>query len=163
MDRAKAGGYAELIQSAYDLIPAGFHPLLRPHFLCGTDPIFAGLHEYEDTTDGRSYRATPHVAYDFHQTGIARSNRHVTVVLPDPPKTMRVRVLVHELGHVLHERLGFEHDAVPVTEYADSSRFEGFAEAFTAWVLPLGNSYGAAKDRLYSEDPATVALFESLA
>lgn len=160
MDRiVPRGGYSELIDAAYSHIPAGVRALLRPHFLTGTDPVFAGLHGYRDTNDGRSYLDIAHVAYEFHQP-LPRARRRTTVVLP---RLTSVRTIVHELGHVLDERLDFEYEAVPVTSYAETSHFEAFAEAFAAWALPFGHGYGAAKDRLYERDRATVGLFEALA
>lgn len=100
MDRV-THGYCAMIEAAYGLIPAGLHPLIRPHFLCGTDPVFAGLHGYVAAQDGRSYRSTAHVAYPHHQTALARLHRRTTVII-------------------------------------------------------------AATDRLYADDPATVALLERL-
>lgn len=47
-----------------------------------------------------------------------------------------VPVLVHELGHVLDETLGFTTHADPVSWYARGDRQEAFAEAFTAWLIP---------------------------
>ena len=159
MDRLKAGGFASVIEATYQLIPPTIRNLIRPHFFCGTDPVFAGLHDYLDVADGRSYRETAHVAYDFNQR-LSRSQRHITVVLPTLPS---IEVLIHELGHVLDERLDFEPDVTPVTRYGQTNRYEAFAEAFTAWVLPYGHGYGASKDYLYEHDRRTVALFGQLA
>jgi hypothetical protein len=154
--------YRAAIEAAYSLIPAGMHRLIRPHFLCAVDPVFVGLHRYEDASFGRSYRSTAHVAYEFHQTGTARTNRRTTVVLPGRPAALELPVLVHELGHVLDASLGFAHRAEPVGDYAATDRFEAFAEAFTAWAVPPGYGYGARKGRLYASDRSTVALFDDL-
>jgi hypothetical protein len=156
-------GYRALIEAAYEMVPAGMHRLIRPHFLCGVDPVFVGLHCYEDASFGRSYRSTAHVAYEFHQPGMARAHRRTTVVLPERPEALWVRTVVHELGHVLDASLGFVHMAVPVGAYAGTNRYEAFAEAFAAWALPAGHGYGLLKDRLYGTDRATVALFDDLA
>lgn len=158
MNRLAPGGYSALVEAAYGLIPARLHHLIQADWLTGVDPVFAGLHDYLDMSYGRSYRTTAHVAYDFHQL-LPTARRRTTVVMPS---LVAVRTLVHELGHVLHERLRFEPSPQPVTEYAATDRFEAFAEAFAAWALPLGHSYGAAKDQLYEGDRATVALFEGL-
>lgn len=159
MNRLAPGGYSALIEAAYGLIPTQLHALIRPDFLTGVDPVFAGLHDYRDASYGRSYRSIAHVAYDFHQR-LPAARRRTTVVMP---VVETVRTLVHELGHVLHERLRFEPEPAPVTGYARTDWGEAFAEAFAAWVLPLGHGYGAAKDKLYEDDRATVALFEGLA
>jgi hypothetical protein len=133
MNRLRDQRYAEAIDAALDRIPERIrHRVERVDFLCGVDPIFAGLHKYDDASFVRSYRRTPHVAYDFHQVGPS-GNRRTTVVLPG---AVRVRTVVHELGHVLHESVDFDHHADPVTEYAKTSDWEAFAEAFTAWILP---------------------------
>lgn len=160
MDRIRPGGYSAVIEAAYGLIPAGIHPLVRSHFLTGTDPVFAGLHRYDVTDDGRAYADTAHAVYEFHQEHLPRERRHVTVVLPWLPP---LAVVVHELGHVLHLRLCFEPTPEPVTDYGRVNKREAFAEAFAAWVLPFGHGYGAAKDALYERDRKTVALFEELA
>lgn len=163
MDRVKPDGYSALIEAAYQHIPPGLHRLIRPHFLCATDPLLAGLHLFEDAIYGQSYRDVAHCVYEFHQFSLSRARRHVTVVLPYRRYVFKPSVVVHELGHVLHDALDFDHDALPVTMYANTTRFEAFAEAFAAWVMPFGHGYGAAKDRLYDHDRATVALFEELA
>ena len=160
MNRVKTGGYGAAIAASFDLIPAALHDLIRPEFLCGSDPVFAGLHRYESTTDGRSYRNTAHCTYDFHQMHLPRARRSTTVVLPVVPS---VRTVVHELGHVLHESLLFEPQVRPVTWYAQTNWCEAFAEAFTSWVLPGEHGYGPAKDRLLASDPAAVALLDQLA
>jgi hypothetical protein len=159
VNRVAAGGYSELIEAAYRLVPRRLHDLIRPHFLTGVDPVFAGLHGYQRASYGRSYRSIPHVAYGWHQRLLA-AQRHTTVVLPS---LARVSIVVHELGHVLHERLGFEPEPEPVTWYGQTDTGEAFAEAFAAWALPFGHGYGAAKDQLYERDRPTVALFDGLA
>jgi hypothetical protein len=149
MDRVKRGGYAALIEAAYQAIPEPLHRLIHPAFFCGTDPIFAGLHSYEDASYDRSYRDTAHVAYAFNINGPAE-RRRVTVVMPE---LIDLEELLHELGHVLHQSLDFDHIAVPVTWYAEDDQYEAFAEAFISWLVP-----GYA-DR---PDDATLALFGDL-
>lgn len=146
------------VRAAYDLIPESLHDLLRPDWLCGVDPVFAGLHPYAIAADGRSYGATAHVAPPDAQS-LAKSNRATTVVLPVAEEPW---VIVHELGHVLHDRLGHRPVARPVTWYAQTSPREAFAESFTAWVMGARDGYGAARGLLYAEDRQTVALFEEL-
>lgn len=170
MNRVKAGGYAELISAAYEVIPAPIHRLIRPHVLCGTDPKFAGLHNFQSATYGRSYGDTWHVVYPYHQALPAVRDRRTTVVIPhlvDKAPLVRakyghhhsVAMMVHELGHVLDESLGFDHDASPVTEYAKTDRAEAFAEAFTAWLIP---SYLPSYGSRSVVDDATLALFNNL-
>jgi len=122
-------------------------------FFCGASPVFAGLHNYVDTDDGRPYSLTAHAVWIMHQWLLPRTLRVPTVVLPAlvAPKTV-----VHELGHILHEALAFEPVAAPVTEYAKTNLWEAFAEAFTAWL----GWYGA--DVRGAVDEKTAALFEEL-
>jgi hypothetical protein len=147
---------------ALDLIPENIRELVENvDVLSGVDPVFAGLHKYVNASYGRSYADTPHVAFEFHQMHMPAYKRAITMVLPH---NVGIRTIVHELGHVLDGRLNFEHDSVvPVSWYAKTNQREAFAESFSAWVLPLGNGYGNAKDRLYETDKKTVELFERLA
>jgi len=143
--------YAETIAAALELYPPGLRELVADvDFLTGTDPLFAGLHDYADTDDGRSYRSTAHVAYPWHVLG-PRARRRTTVVLPTPSS---LRTVVHELGHVLDWQLAFSHAAAPVSWYAGTNRCEAMAEAVTSWLIP-----GYAR----RPDEATIALLEDLA
>jgi hypothetical protein len=127
-------------------------------WFAGADPVFAGITTYAATTDGRSYRETAHVCYPFHLSHRHRAERVSTVVLPRPQEPW---VVVHELGHVLHEALAFDtHDPVPVSAYARTDRWEAFAEAFTAWVCPEVYPWA---EGILAEDQRIVALFEELA
>lgn len=67
------------------------------------------------------------------QKGVPRDRRVTTVVLPTN-EAFDPEVIVHELGHVLHEQLRFEPHAAAVTPYAKTDRWEAFAEAFRLWV-----------------------------
>ena len=150
MYRITGFGYSGLINYAFSVIPQGIADRIRyTHFLTGVDPIYAGLFDNELTDDGRSYRKTACVAYPYHQR-IDKCLRHSTVVLPN---LVSLAVIVHELGHVLDESLGFTHIAEPVTEYAKVDRGEAFAEAFTSWLF-----WGYGKEI----NKSTEYLFESI-
>jgi hypothetical protein len=106
------------------------------------DPVFAGIHHYDDTVDGRSHRDTAHTCYPWHIDGPA-DRRQTTIVLPGNPDVGyidypagAVGVIVHEIGHVVDYRFGFSRLMTPVSEYAETNRAEAFAEAFTKWLLP---------------------------
>ncbi len=140
MNRNTCTGYATLIGYSLDLLPEEIlNRVIYAHFLTGVDPIYVGLHHYVDTKDNRSYRTTAHVAYPFHQC-LSKDLRHTTIVLP---RLVSPCGLIHELGHVLDENLGFSHLSKPVTEYAKVDRYEAFAEAFTSWLF---GGYGKAPD-----------------
>lgn len=128
-----------------------FRPYIgTPDFLCGVDPVFAGLHTYTTALDGRNYRDTAHCVHLAHQQHMPRDRRRTTIVIPAPVPPV---VIVHELGHALDEALGFGHAAESVTSYAQTNRAEAFAEAFTSWLY-----YG------YGDEPdaVTCALFAAL-
>lgn len=150
MRRVHGPGYGQVISAAVDLIPPRLHSLIQPDYLCGADPVFVGLHRFDAASYNRSYRHTAHVAYSFHQQPRPRPDRVTTVVLPTVPT---LTTIVHELGHVLDETLGFTVHAHPVSWYADDNRAEAFAEAFTSWVIP-----GYAQ----RPDPDTTGLLDSL-
>lgn len=152
-------GRHEAISAALDIIPEPIHQLIACHYLVDLDPAFVGLHYYrgdEPGSDGRLYSETSHCAYSFHQTRLPAARRATTIVLPiarhEQPRPLRWTI-VHELGHVLDERLGFTHTAVPVNDYAARNRYEAFACAFTAWLF-----YEPAEP-----DPASLSLFDHLA
>ena len=150
-DRINESGYREAIGWALDLIPSSIRVHLEFDVFCGADPVFAGLHSFRTTFDGRSYKDTAHVAYPWNIDGPA-SRRRTTLVLPTRLDA-KPRIVVHELGHVLHKRLDFRHRAEPVSRYARSNIYEAFAEAFTSWIF-----HGYADH----PDQATCALLESL-
>lgn len=145
---------AKAIGQAMRLIPAHLHPLIGCEFVTGVDPVFAGIHSFVETR-GHRYADTAHCVYDFHQDHRPRSERGVKVVLPSNrnygwDSWQGVKVVIHELGHVLHERIGFAYVAEPITEYAHTNHHEAFAEAFAGWVW--GETI----------DPRTTALFGGL-
>jgi hypothetical protein len=119
--------YREAIAQARSVIP---DPILdrvaEVGFLCGVDPVFAGLHRWTEATfDGIGtvrYAETAH--YD---------PASATVVLPT---YVSPAVVVHELGHALDFLTEPGLDPAPVTSYAATNRREAFAEAFLGWVLP---------------------------
>lgn len=138
------------IQEAFRRIPKELHKRLYCDWIIGADPIRTGLHNFDTTDDGRSLRVTAHVAFPRHQTC---AHKITTVVLP---AHVGVYTIIHELGHVLDCQLGFCHNMIPVTKYAQTNRLEAFAEAFTTWVCPEYLPWGG---RVSAEDSA---VFEML-
>lgn len=138
--------YAETIGEGLSRLPTGMrHRLEHVQFVCGVDAAFAGLHDHGNTV--------AHCCYPFHLRGPA-DRRVTTIVLPS---LVLPHTVVHELGHALHETIGFNHAAKPVTEYAASDEWEAFAEALVAWTHWYGDNAVAQQDK------ATLALFERLA
>jgi hypothetical protein len=145
--------YRETIAQAFRVLPRNLRRRLEhTQFLCGVDPVFAGLHEYTGTIDDRPYKDTAHCAWPIHIIGPA-DRRTSTVVLP---KRVSVSNVVHELGHVLDWQLGRSHMATPVSEYAATDRNEAFAEALVAQLFVYGD-----QDAWWS-DGATRALWMQL-
>jgi len=155
MQRLTSYEYSAAISWAFNLLPIRVADMLKcVHFFTGTDPVYAGLHRYDDTDDNRSYRSTAHVSYPWHAIN---KREQTTIVLPllDDAKPY---VIIHELGHCLDEILGFEHEALPVNKYAKTHRTEAFAEAFACQYFWLGNK---AED-IFQADKATQYLFGNL-
>lgn len=101
-------------------------------FVAGVDPIFAGVHSFTTTRDGRSYSQTACCCYPFHMLG--PSNRRVTTIVL--PVLVHPFTIVHEIGHALHETFDWEPDPPAVTDYARTDKHEAFAEAFASWCWP---------------------------
>lgn len=161
--------YAEWIGAGLKIIPPKIRELVQDvDFLAGVDPFFVGLHNFKEKgpLTKRSYHVVPHVSYGrYHQNHLPKSRRRTTVCLPvihgyeTEPTLASLWVIIHEVGHVLDEVLGFSYTPKPVTEYAKTDRMEAFACAFEAWFSKGYPDYEA----LCSKDPATVALFERIA
>lgn len=150
MRRYGSAAQANEIAIAFGVIgPRWRERLGHVEFLCGVDPAWAGLHATGKTLDGRSYSDTAHCVYPWH-TG----DRSTTIALPvfEP-----YPVVIHELGHAVHQRYAFDHEAVPVCEYAQRDSMEAFACSFHAhfmWVYDQD---------AYHRDEATRSLFAGLA
>lgn len=154
-------GTSEVVETALNLMPPRIADMVRDvDILAGVDPVFAGLHDYRDTDDGRSYSKTAHVAYAYNQKVRPYADRRTTMVLPTADN-LRLDVVVHEFGHVLHEKLDWVRTR-PVTWYARRNAHESFAESFSAWLLPRNDRYRIAGHLLRKFDKKTMYLFESL-
>ena len=134
MRRITTNAYSSLIEAGYSKIPLGLQARLRDvDFFTGSDPIFAGLGVSEFTEDGRSKRETSHCSYAHNQISLPKSLRRTTVVLPEPTSRLTPFDIVHELGHVLHEFVGFDFDFKAVDTYAATNQYEAFAQIFVQW------------------------------
>lgn len=150
--------YHNEIERTLSTLPEGIRARVdHADFFCGANPIAAGLHGYRATGDGRGYEATGHCVWLQHQLALPADRRRTTIVLPTPA-VATYRIILHELGHVLHEHTAYHDEVVPITTYAQTNHFEAFAEAFSAWLWP---AY-AAKD-LRSIDPRVDAFFDLIA
>ena len=162
MQRVRNQRAAEAIGRAYSYLPGRLAERLGGvGFVTGVDPIFSGLHGAAPavTHDGRDYRRTGHCTYVHNQLHLSAARRQTTVVLPEPDG-WHPFVVVHELGHALHEIVGFGHRAAPTTAYSRTTPWEAFAEAFTLWVWRRPHLDGY--DAMW-RDLRTRALFRELA
>ena len=158
MRRVSGSGYTEAIEHAYGLLPSGIADrLVGVDFLCGVDPRFAGLEGYDQlpsTWLGRSPATTASAHCDATRRG--------TVVLPVP---VVPAIIIHELGHILDHRLGFDVLLAPLSWYAAMNRDEAFACAFGVWIGgPLQEHW--ANQGLWENfvrQPKALAYFEALA
>lgn len=151
MHRVPNARFGEPIGAAMQRLAGCWDWFQGVRFWCA-DPVFTGLHTYADIGDGRSYRDTAHCNYPWHIERPA-SERTPIICLPVPETEDMV---IHELGHVLHYRLGFTHQAVPITDYAETDNGEAFAEAWTGWWFWYGDQKALAADL------PTVRLFERI-
>lgn len=124
-DRVTIHEIAESLSVALGVVPAFLRQRIQPR-LFTTDPVWAGISNYEDIEDGRSYRNTMHVLYPCHYGG------PTIIVAPEPEPPV---ILLHELGHVVDEQLGFAIEAPTTTPYSQTNCREAFAEAFTLWLI----------------------------
>lgn len=164
MIRIVSSKYAELISASFDRLPPGMASRLRStHFFTGISPIYAGLLEDWKTKDGRSYHKVWCAAYSHHLERLPKKYRQTTIIMPEFHKGYSAMVLpmlvIHELGHVLDEILGFCHIALPVTKYAEVDRREAFAESFTSWLNP---GYSQFYKQIRAVDERTLSLFGEL-
>lgn len=126
----------EPLAAAFEYLPSRIVYLLGNVHVCTERPRFVGLHGYVWTQDGRSYDETPHVTFPVHQGHLSRSRRHTTVVVPPSRDKLSLYSAIHELGHVLEDRIGHDYpDMEPYTPYALAWKSERFAEAFCRWVF----------------------------
>ena len=133
MKRVSRQSAVEAIKAALEWIDEPVREILGGTHFFTADPVAAGISPYINASLGRSYRNTAHVLYPWH---IKRpyAEKLTTVVLPtvanDEPW-----IVVHELGHVLDERTGFQFDLEPVNDYAARDREEAFAESFRLYTM----------------------------
>ena len=161
MERIVKGGYAELIGAGISLIPCRIYERISyAQFFTGTNPSYAGLFDNEKTEDGRSYYETWSVANPHH---LLCEDKRTTMVMPNLCPQCPIKLLpylvVHELGHVLHEVLQWQPSPAPVTDYAKTDWCEAFAEAFTLWLFPGYKEYYKI---LRPIDGVTLNLFNEL-
>jgi len=151
MERIVNAEFAELIRYAIDILPPKiWQRISYVHFLTGTNPVYAGLHDGINTIgDDRKLSGIAHCVYPEGQI-LPKYLRQTTVVLPVMEQPCEV---VHELGHVLDEALDFSHFALPITDYAKVNNAEAFAEALVGWLF----------EDCGEPDEETRCLFEYLA
>lgn len=158
MKRLTTQAQAEEIAEAVERFPHRLLELARADIFTG-DPVFCGIHSWEEVGDGRSYRNTAHVEY----AGNARDKR-TTVILPVLENCVTI---IHEMGHAIDYRIReltgkWGPRFQPVSEYARRNQREAFAEAFTAWFYSMQHSRSRGH-KYFQYDPESRAFFDRLA
>ena len=149
----------ELVKRTLDTLPKGIREKLgQVDFWFAIDPLFGGLHGFDDTGDGRSYRNTSHCNYEHHVR-----DRRTTVALLDGDENDEL-VILHELGHVLDERLGWDHpDIAPMNAYAATNSHEAFAVAFQSYYTFGENKhFFHTRAQVLEKCPDAAAFFRQL-
>ena len=146
--------WSEDIVAAFEMTERLGFDFRSTDFLCGVDPLYAGLHSFEEAMGSRSYRSIAHTAFRIHA-----SDKQTTVVLPH---VEHWSVVVHELGHVLDERQGYRWLLPAVSDHAKLDRWEAFAEAFQTFVLGDEQPPGWSEryDVLMSWDRSPESIFQ---
>lgn len=171
MKRLVSNGYREVISGALEVLTPTMQDRLRHvDFLCGVDPRYLGFtHTSYTFKDGRTvdYSNLAYCMYAFAQDYLLPSNERVTtIVLPQRKVFERYGwppgVVLHELGHALHEALDFDWAAEPVTDYALENEDEAFADAFEVWATPVSLGSFECAEYQRAIDPKTIAFFEQL-
>lgn len=118
---------AEALASALFRLPPAIRWLGQRVDLFTADPIFTGLHSWEETGDGRFYRQTTHVLFEEHSP-----DQRTTLVFPAEDPSLAT--MVHELAHALDDQLGVRLKVPVTTLYAERNHFEAFAEWVCVWT-----------------------------
>lgn len=165
MIRLPQGSKTDFFHHVMSTLPRGIRRILgNVDLVMDTDPCWIGLHFHRKTADGRSYSQTSHVNYWFNQEHLPADRRSTTVVLIGDGECRGT--ILHELGHVLDERLDFDSPEMkPLDWYAATNRREAFATAFQAWttVAEDVSSVYHRRSELLELDPAASAFFDRLA
>lgn len=131
------GDVKPVLEAARSLLPPQVLETITPRFLCGIDPVSAGLHRFDDIVsfNGLAWRRASgaHACYTHHTP-----DRKQTIVLPDVfAYPDPVATVLHEYGHLYDEATGFQQIHLPVTtRYSKVNRAERFAEAFETVLRP---------------------------
>jgi len=165
MNRVRPSCFVELIGRVFSEMPLGISRLLNgTDFAIGLSPSWINLHHSKSSEDGRSYASTSHAVWPMHQKHLPMAQRNATVVLNDGDEFDRLLIL-HELGHILDERLDFgSPKPIAISDYAKTSDVEAFATSFQAFLTPLGEgkfNYPTYGD-LWESDSRMLNFFRSL-
>lgn len=166
MTRIGPLAHTELIADIFRKLPKGIvRRFGAVPFVIGESPGGIGLHRHTTTDDGRSYSTTSHVCWSDHQLHLPASLRETSVVLLAGDERDR-EVILHELGHVLDDRIYCDRPRFnPLNIYAAINSYEAFATAFQSWAVPEGKNFKFfhTRQQLMEADPSAVAFFDQLA
>lgn len=137
MDRHRYRESIELVADTIKGLPVAFRQLLEGvDFLCDYDPIFVGFDRGGKSPDGRDSRKQSYVLYSNSCIRVEPKSRRKTTIVLNRNRFTRGQmglIILHELGHAIHERLGFPAPFVALDWYAKTTPYEAFATSFQSF------------------------------
>ena len=172
MERVPPKSDTSVIHRVMLELPQGIKRRLgHVHFCINTDPDWVGMGDgYKYFSDGRTICGTSHISYGNKvcQPHMTRSSRYTTIFLYGED-VVDQKVILHELGHNLLNRLNHEGwrgpSILPLDSYAATCYDEAFATAFQSWATVEGEDmvYYHNREVLVREDKRTAEFFYMLA
>lgn len=158
MDRHRYRESIGAVAAVRSNLSSGFNALLDGvDFIGDHSSIFLGLNHVEKTQDNRKYCDTSHVIYRHFENSEPRSRKKTTIVLceDDSEWWYKRLVILHEIGHAIHERVDFITGLTPLDSYAERNTHETFATAFQSFCttgIHKTMQYYHDSDHLFDSD-----------
>lgn len=168
MDRVRRQEEREGIAWGLSYIPRAIRTQVQGlHFVCELTESYLGLTDRGPLISGRDLNRESHVCWDFAQYLRPAADRVSTIFLLEGD-WQYPSVVLHEVGHIIDQRLGFpsmRRNFVPLDDYAATHPLEAFATAFQSWCIIEGPNvaYYHNREFLLEKDPATALWFSALA
>jgi len=161
MDRHRYRDSIEAIEAVRSTLPDGFKLLLQ-----GVDFVgdycsgFLGLCRHKKASYGRNYSQTSHVIYKGYKNSEPKSRKVATIVLMEDGESWEYKklVILHEIGHAIHERLGFVEPFVALDDYAATNKREAFATSFQSFCSE-GIDMKHYHNKLYVQEKDPLAYY----
>ena len=154
MERIAPLAKIDAIEWVVNRLPLGMKRILNGvHFIKGCDPVWMGVSTnkyvgFDNTTKGRkgSFCNWSHCCLKWGLKHLPLNDRETTIVIGSDIKKYEDerKIILHELGHVLDERLieiaiveklkFYRPGCVPLDDYAAINGGEAFATSFQSWM-----------------------------